>query len=385
MYSLSDYLWMIADAARVNAYASAVRALVRPGDRVLEVGAGFGFFSVLAAHAGAARVDAVETNPAVHLGPKIAAANGCAGTIVFHHLDVRRLQLPERADVLLMDVRGATPFARGSLEVLRDARRRLLKPEGRIIAEQDTVFVAPCRAPAVFRREVMEAHGREGVDLAPVERVVYDTPMRCAVDPGDLLAEGQEWVRLDYPELNGLDHQGCARWHLADGAVIDGLALWFESDLGGGIGLSAAPGTSTAYRQMYIPLREQVTIPAGGQLRLDLAVRAAGEEYVWTWRGWIAEGRGGERLVFDQNSLAERVLDPAALPAVGPDARPVLAAHGRAVHALLSRLDGRHTIAEAGSALAASFPELFPDRGSANRFVSGWIARLNDLERGTSR
>src|SRR5829696_4835138 len=91
VYSISDYAWMIADATRVSAYAAAIRASVRPGDRVLDVGAGFGFFSTIAALAGAQHVDAVDTNSAVHLGPRIAAANRCADRIVFHHLDAARL------------------------------------------------------------------------------------------------------------------------------------------------------------------------------------------------------------------------------------------------------------------------------------------------------
>src|SRR5687768_18477600 len=112
---------MIADHARVAAYAAAIRAVVAPGDRVLDVGAGFGFFSVIAAAAGAQHVDAVDTNPAIRLGPRVAAANGCADRISFHHLDVRQLTLPERAGVLIADVRGPTPFGSRALEVVISA------------------------------------------------------------------------------------------------------------------------------------------------------------------------------------------------------------------------------------------------------------------------
>ena len=240
MYSLSDYLWMIADHARVAAYAAAIRAVVTPGDRVLDVGAGFGFFSVIAAAAGAQHVDAAETNPAIHLGPRVAAANGCAERITFHHQDVRQLSLAIPADVLIADVRGPTPFGRRSLEVMIDARDRLLRPGGRIIPRADRVLVAPSRTPAVFRREVHAAHGQQGIDLAPVEQIVFDTPMRCLVAPEDLLAEGRLWVTLDYTTVNRSDAGGAVEWRFDSGAAIDGLAVWFETDLGGGCGFSTA-------------------------------------------------------------------------------------------------------------------------------------------------
>ena len=384
MYSLADYVWMIADGARVAAYAGAVRALVRPGDRVLEIGAGFGFFSVIAARAGAAHVDAVETNPAVHLGPRIAAANGCADRIAFHHLDVRRLALDAPADVLLIDARGPTPFGRRTLELIVDARTRLLRPGGTVIAECDTIFAAPARTPAVFAREVQQAHGREGVALDPVERVLYDTPMRCVVAPDDLLAEGVAWTTLDYRTIDRIDHSGGAAWIVDRDVRVDGLAVWFEADLGGGFTLSSAPGSAVvAYRQMFVPFRTPIDVPRGHRVAVTLSARALGDSYVWSWRTTLDRpGAPGERTVVDQNSLAELVIDPAALPRTSPDVRPLAGARGRALQRLLSLMDGRHTLAALAGTLRDEMPALFPDAASAETFAAEWARGADRLERG---
>jgi len=383
VYSLSDYLWMIADDVRVAAYASAIRALVRPGDRVLDVGAGFGFFSVIAAAAGARHVDAVETNPAIHLGPRIAAANGCAGRIAFHRYDVRRLTLPEPADLLIADVRGPTPFGRRSLEVLIGARDRLLRPDGRIIPRADRVLVAPVRTPAVFQREVHAAHGQQGIELGPVEQIVFDTPIRCAIAPEDLIAPGRLWTAIDYASVARADAAGTVDWSLEAAAQIAGLAVWFETDLGGGFGFSTAPGGGVgAYRQMFIPFRTTVRIASGDILKIELSVRQARENNLWAWRGWRVSPDGGTNLVVDQNSLAEIVIDPSTLPDTAGSSRPVIGPRGKALLALLGRLDGCHTVSTVAARLAEEYPDLFENPMSAQEFAATWIQRLAQLERG---
>jgi protein arginine N-methyltransferase 1 len=384
VYSLSDYLWMLADEARTSAYAEALRAVIAPGDRVLEAGAGFGFFSVVAARAGAAHIDAVDTNPAIHLGPRVAAANGCADRVTFHHRSITDMTLPQPADVLLIDLRGATPFASRSLEVLIDARDRLLRPGGRIIARADRVMVAPTRTPAVFRREVLAAHGREGLNLEPVERVVFDTPMRCTIAPEDLVSDGQCWVALDYRSVTSTEVTGSLAWRFEQGSALDGLAVWFDADLADGIGFSTRPGRSLdAYKQMFIPFQRPVAAGSGDRLRVDLAARQAGTNYVWSWRAWLAgEGSDREVLVADQSSLAELVLDPAAIPLTAPEAIPRKGPRAAALATLLSQIDGQRTVAALAGALVRDAPELFARPGSAEDFVTTWVHRVRQVETG---
>ena len=384
MYSLSDYLWMVADERRAAAYASALRAAVRPGDRVLEVGTGVGFFAVVAARAGAGHVNAVDTNPAIHLGARVAALNGCEDRITFHHSAVADVALPTPADVLLIDVRGPTPFGSCSLQTLIDVRDRLLRPGGRIIARADRVMVAPARAPEIFRREVVQSHMREGVRLDPVERIVFDTPMSCTITPDDLAAPGQCWTVVDYQIVKSSDASGSALWQFASAASIDGLAVWFEADLGHGIGFTSGPGgTVSTYRQLFIPFCRPVAVERGDGFRVELSTRQVRGHYVWSWRGWRRHAASTtDDLVVDQNSLAEIVLHPAALPLTSEDVVPSLGPRGVALRGLLSGLDGRHSLGALADRLVGDSPRLFRDRRAAQDFIADWIVRLDDLERG---
>lgn len=386
MYSLADYLWMIADETRVSAYAGAIRAAVRAGDHVLDVGAGFGFFSVVAAQAGAGRVDAVDTNPVVHLGRRVAEANNCGNRIFFHHLDAARLTLDRPADVIVSDLRGPTPFSGRSLQVLIDVRDRLLRPGGIVIPARDAVFVAPARVPAVVGREVHAARGREGVVMTPVERVLDDTPLRCAMQPGDLLAPGRPWARIDYGAIDSAHVEGSVEWTFQEAECVSGLATWFDTELGNGFGFSSAPGAATqAYKQIYIPFRSSVSVARGERLRIHLALRLVLQDYVWAWRVYLTSGNSGrEREVLSQNSLAEIVIDPSRLHRAAPDTVPRLGQRGRLLQSVLAGMDGHRSCSELALAVHRESPGLFPDLGSASAFVAEWIGRIDELDRGTS-
>ncbi|HEV2918346.1 MAG TPA: 50S ribosomal protein L11 methyltransferase, partial [Actinomycetota bacterium] len=68
----------ICDRVRIEAFRRAIDSMVRPGDIVLDIGAGSGILSMFAARAGAARVYAVERTTVAVLAQELAAANGVA-------------------------------------------------------------------------------------------------------------------------------------------------------------------------------------------------------------------------------------------------------------------------------------------------------------------
>ena len=314
VYTLTDYLAMLSDQRRVSAYSAAIQALVKPGDRVIEIGSGFGYFSILAARAGAALVDAIDINPVVHLGPRVAASNGCSDRIRFHHTDIVHFEPEQRANVLVGDLRGPTPFAHRSLEILIDARRRMLRPGGTIIGRRDVLYCAPAREPASFQRRVSAPLGdTAAVTLRAVAAVAMTTPFRCTLDPGDLLAAGQSWGEIDYEAIETPHHRGAALWVLDTDMTMDGVAVWFDAHLGGGYGFSTMPGGgATTYSHLYLPFTAPLSIPAGGSVALNIAAHFVGGDYVWAWSARVCCRDGTESSVITQNSVAERVLDPAA-------------------------------------------------------------------------
>ncbi len=130
MYSVAVYGEMMGDAVRMRAYAQALREAVRPGSVVLDIGTGTGIFAMLAARFGARRVYAIEPADAIQVARDIAAANGCADRIEFIQGLSTEVSLPERADVIVSDLRGVLPLYQRHLPSIVDARDAVADARG---------------------------------------------------------------------------------------------------------------------------------------------------------------------------------------------------------------------------------------------------------------
>ena len=76
MYDLIGYGSMIADSVRTDAYARALRDLVKPDSVVLDIGTGTGLFALLACRFGARHVFAIEPSNVIALARTLSRANG---------------------------------------------------------------------------------------------------------------------------------------------------------------------------------------------------------------------------------------------------------------------------------------------------------------------
>ena len=127
---------MFTDPVRTPAYLAAIARVVKPGDVVIEIGTGVGFFAVAACRAGAKHVYAIEMNPSVAVAHEVLAANGCADRVTVMQEQSSRVTLPERGDVLLEDMRGVLPLDGGHIAAVIDARARLLRDGAPINAKR---------------------------------------------------------------------------------------------------------------------------------------------------------------------------------------------------------------------------------------------------------
>src|SRR5262245_47333566 len=105
MYTLTAYGAMLSDTARRDAHVAALSRIVKPGDVVVDLGSGPGFFALVACQLGARHVYAIEFDDAIHVGRACTLANGYAERITWIQEDARRVALPVPAHVIIADLR----------------------------------------------------------------------------------------------------------------------------------------------------------------------------------------------------------------------------------------------------------------------------------------
>ena len=162
--------------------------------------------------------------------------------------------------------------------------------------------------------------------------------------------------------------------------VVDGLAQWFDGDLGFGSTLSNSPHAPRGlYGQAFFPFERSLQVRAGDQLVVELSAHHLNGDYTWGWDSTLTPCEPGSGpIAFRQSNLAARVVSARWLRARGAGHRPQRGASTMLWTTMLGLVDGTRTIDDIASALRAAHPEAFEDSESAFRFVSSGVGSLDD-------
>lgn len=360
MYSLNDYGSMNADGWRFAAYAQAIARAVKPGDVVAEIGCGPGVFSFLALKAGARRVFAIETEDCIQYARELAAANGLTDRIEFIQSDSRRVELPERANVIISDIRGALPLSGGAVRSIEDARQRLLAPGGILIPQRDTLKAAVIEAREYYEGLVAPwKRSVSGLNLTSALPGILHEKYSTGFKHEQLLTDAQTWHVLDYTAGAAPSGAGSIRFRAGRSGTGYGLCVWFETKLFEDIGYSSGPGgTSNIYGHVFLPWLEPVAFEQGQEIQVALRADLAGADYIWSWETKI-DLPGGAARHFRQSTFHAANFAPQYLQRRAAEFVPALSETGEAERWILQAMDGKASLKEIALEAAKRFPRLF--------------------------
>jgi SAM-dependent methyltransferase len=372
---LDEHRHYLADRPRVEAFRAALRALVKPGDVVLDLACGTGILGFLACEAGAARVYAVDEGSIIETARRFAEANGYADRITFIRELSTRAILPEAVDLVVCDQIGHLGIEAGAYEYLFDARRRFLKPGGRTVPGALAFVAAPIESDELRARVSFWTSMPAGLDVSAAREIALNTGYPWFVDPSQWLAEPAVFASSVLPPPDLSPVRGGARFTVARRGMLDGISAWFSAELAPGVRLTNAPGDPDRIdrRQAMLPIERALAVDEGDIVALEMTLLPPD---LVSWRVSVTpRGAAAPALVSSHSTFRGLLLSSEDLDRTRPESYPKVNAFGEARRSVLELCDGQRSLRVVQDEVYARHRDLFPTRNDAAAFVAEVVTR----------
>ena len=310
MEHLAFHRELLADGGRVHAMVQAVRAAVRPGDVVVDLGTGSGLLAVAAAQSGARRVYAIEAaGEIMDVARQVVADNGVGDRVVLVEGCSTEVDLDDEADVLLAEIVGSFGLDEGIIGYVDDARKRFLRPGGRLVPDGLRLVAAPTEQGLSLTSWAARLETQMGIDLSALDLHTRHLSRGMHAIAEALLGPPVELLDCDLwcPPAAPFHGGGSAR--LERDGLLCGWVGWFELRSGGRPLLDTSPGCDLpSWRQVWLPAGPPLAVADGTEASLEVRY----DPPFWSWQLQVGDTnrRFSEFEVLPAPSLAPPSLAP---------------------------------------------------------------------------
>ncbi len=188
---------MMNDSARNAVYEEALKAVITPASRVLDIGSGSGLLAMMAARAGAATVTTTEKVPQIaKKAREIVEKNGYGDTITVRDKFSTSLivgkDMAEKANVMVSEIFDDGLLGEGAIQTIKHARANLLTEDAVIIPSSAKVKGVLLESEAIYHEGQVDEVS--GFDLSPfnefspfyLEKFIPHYPHRFLSEPFDV-------------------------------------------------------------------------------------------------------------------------------------------------------------------------------------------------------
>ncbi len=268
---------MLNDRDRNRAFAEAIGKSNVSGKVVLDIGAGTGLLSMLAAKQGAAHVYACEmVAPVADKAVEIIAANGYSDQVtllpkISHDLRIG-VDMPRRADVLISETIDCGFVGEGFLSSLRHARTELLTPDAALVPRRFTLEGALLESADVFALNRVDQV--EGFDLAGFNELSTQGyfPVRLNTWRHRMVSTPTRLLRLDLASYSFAPLNETVELTANASGQVHGVVFWFDVELVPGVQLSNTPCTGASHwMQAFACFERPIAVAKGDEVVVQLA------------------------------------------------------------------------------------------------------------------
>jgi protein arginine N-methyltransferase 1 len=289
---------MLADTVRNAAYREAIARHVAPGQVVVDLGAGTGILSFMAAMRGAATVYAVEHGGILELARAVAEANHLRN-VVFVDRHSRRFRPREAVDVIVQELMSPDLFSENMLASVLDLRDRVLRPGGRILPNRFEVYLEPVqlhddhRLPFLWEHELdgiryQAVRGRLRGGMGRLHPLVSVEPRQIARHLGDPRPAFS--FDLETMDADQLPRRLSSSRTVLQPSRLDGYCFYFTAWFDEEISFSTLPSGGRTSWPLPLHRTEARACRPGDRLEAEVLMDPIAAPSAWRWR--IREPRG---------------------------------------------------------------------------------------------
>lgn len=164
---------------------------------VLDVGAGTGILSMMAARTGAKKVYAVECSDIAKTARSIVKENNLDGIIEVIQGKIEDIELPEKVDVIVSEWMGYFLLYESMLNSVLAARVKFGAPCVRLLPDKASMHIVAIEDAAYWARKTTFWEDRNGLNYYAVERLDMLEPLIENVPPEQLVTDVVEFISFD--------------------------------------------------------------------------------------------------------------------------------------------------------------------------------------------
>ncbi len=274
---------MLEDKIRLDAYNAAIRKTVRQGDIVVDIGGGTGILSMMAAACGAKKVYCIEASEIAIIASEVVDHNGYGNVISVINKDLRDVELPERADVLIGEILGSFGIEEDVLKLYHIAVEKFLKDDGRTLPRALSLFAAPTYS-RILQEMTTFWDSISGLDYEPVKKRLEHLVVIEEVEETELLEAPNLIGQFSLKDCENFDINQTTRFTFSRNADINAYCGWFSTELCEGITLDNSPfSPQTHWKQIIFPVLPAVSVRKGDSVEVCISSLHYGDAILFNW------------------------------------------------------------------------------------------------------
>jgi protein arginine N-methyltransferase 1 len=290
-----------------------------------------------------------------------------------------KVELPEKVDVITSEILGHFGYDEHVVRFKMDARKRFLRPEGRLVPAWLELYLVPVTSEGTWNDLIgLWSSDCYGLDFSAVRdsaaSQMYATDCSAKVMP---LAPPPRISHISFYEIEKVPFLFRGEFIIQKKGPLHAMVGYFRCGLSPSVILSTSPDRpKTHWMQTFFPMQDVIMLEEGDEMLCTIKAIPLLNKMFWEWDTRIIRGEL-EIAAFNQSDLR---ITKEVMVVGNPSFRRVLTRKGEISRRVLHLCDGKKSIGEISELIRAEYPETYESLEDAVQEVVGTIRKVVKIE-----